>query len=173
MFTTLAQPILFIGGMASVALMTNCFIYFSFRAIEQKSQTIPVVFTLFTVASLFLLNPIFSEELIKGFAPILFLLLASTSIISCSFYRNSAGKINSPTLAFLSMLLISLSGFLASSLSLPLHKVNDLIPFFASSRTAPLLLVTLIAFQSLIPPFLFWKIKSSRLRPGIDKHFDE
>ena len=160
--------LLLLGLIASIA---SLLVYFTLRPLEYYSQIACGVLSLFIC-----ITPLFwdrSRLFLNGYLVSLF-----SGLIGSIFHQKLQGQKSSFLSSFLLMFAVSLSAnfaminFIRYNLTVPQGPISYSFGFIFGIPSRYLALVFIIG-QSITPPFLLWVWKSSRLRPGIDKHFDD
>lgn len=157
-----------------ITSVTNCIIYVLCRFVDHKSKYLFIGFNVAIILMIALVIPDLTDQVTIGPFSYFTTALLLMSFFSGIIHLNSVGLLGD----FICVFLMKISGFTAAFLiALCLHQLiyfkGHHIPMFVLNDKEKLFFQALLILQFLSPPFLFWMLKDFRLRPGIDKHFDD
>ncbi|HEX8463335.1 MAG TPA: hypothetical protein VF627_01840 [Abditibacterium sp.] len=160
MWKTLVQSWPTLLALVAIASLTNCVIYFIFRAVESKSRNLSILFSAISIT----FWVYFNSQRLSDLIPFVFI-----SLFGALFHLKSGAASKSFICAFWVMYAVSLIGTLLTDLISASMVSNRIFLYVNINEYASIVFRIWETSQSLTAPFLIWIWKSSRLRPGIDK----
>lgn len=169
----MTQSLLALLALVAIASISSCIIYFPFRFIERKSQFLAAIFNIFVLSILILYDFSRYYKIVFTIVANFIFIVIFFSLLGGMIHIKSGGTSRNFYLAFLMMFLITSSVLLIVSFSHGLFSLETLSLFTGPNWYVRRAARTLMIAQAITPPFLFWVWESFRLRPGIDKPFEE
>ena len=172
MNSQLTQSLLPYLGLMVIASIASCLIYILLRLLENRFLQMFSDVSIGSIAIVFLWAMTVSDS---SFLISILVICLFVGLIGGWIHRNSGGKSESQFAAAFFMLTVVVGIIGVEWLILRFIPVFGLFSDITQKAisTHQYWFFALIATQIIAPPFLIWVWKSSRLRPGIDKHFDD
>ena len=168
MNSQLTQSLLPLLTLVLVASIVNSLIHLAFRALESKSRIVSgIISCLILIIFLSSSTSIFSSDF-----SIIYISAVIFALIGSVFHRKSIDKTTNVFLSFALMFSVNLFALVATFFVGMIFNSQLRVIQSANPKILYILWIFLIA-QSITTPFIIWARKNSRLRPGIDKHFDD
>lgn len=159
-------------GLMAITSIVSCLVYSLLRLLENRFLK---VFSDVSIASI---GIIFLWSMTVGDAEFALSILAiclAVGVVGGLFHLKSGGKSNSKFASCSFMMTVVVGVIFIEWLIFVFFSAAGLFLQTVESAISKHQYLSFILFatQILAPPFLFWIIKTSFLRPGIDKHLDD